>query len=524
MGVKLGTLDISAFKVGSGDCNVYLGTELIYSGGTPPTPPTPTGQSSCYEVISTPITAYTATTYDSVYSLTDTKWYMKNNLSQYEQYGIYDTTGSSLSDYTYYDGKLVAIGTTEYQYSGNSWSVVGTYEESATTYTITEEDPYAYQGVELPTTFKIPKEDVVSIGNINIAIFTQDSGYLSINYEGYNYENFNTGIEEQGTVTEDEDYFYFSMVIIQSVIIDEIDYYESEPVRIIATVKQVSVEYPQKDMPLANVYNTVADMEAVGCPNVGIGQYGVVVNDTYQFDGEDWNSVSKLYKVMEKNADGKANVIVCNSSTDLVKAEAQPSYFNNITYAEIGDCVTSIGDWAFSYCSGLTVCTIGNSVTSIGTAAFMYCTSLTSCTIGTGVTSISSSAFYQCSGLTSIVIPDSVTSIVTDVFCGCNALTSVTIGSGVTSIGNNTFRDCRSLTSINIPSGVTSIGQYAFSNCSGLTSVTVEATTPPTLAKANAFTNTNNCPIYVPSASVNAYKSANNWSTYASRITAILNS
>ena len=33
--MKLGNLDISAFKVGSGDCSIYLGTTLVYSGGTP---------------------------------------------------------------------------------------------------------------------------------------------------------------------------------------------------------------------------------------------------------------------------------------------------------------------------------------------------------------------------------------------------------------------------------------------------------------------------------------------------------
>ena len=38
-GIKLGNLDISAFKVGSGDCSIYLGETLIYSGGT--TPPSP---------------------------------------------------------------------------------------------------------------------------------------------------------------------------------------------------------------------------------------------------------------------------------------------------------------------------------------------------------------------------------------------------------------------------------------------------------------------------------------------------
>jgi len=36
-----------------------------------------------------------------------------------------------------------------------------------------------------------------------------------------------------------------------------------------------------------------------------------------------------------------------------------------------------------------------------------------------------------------------------------------------------------------------------------------------------AFYNTNNCPIYVQADSVDAYKAATNWKTYASRIQAI---
>ena len=38
--INIGNLDISSFKVGSSDCKIYLGTTLLYSGGT--TPPTPT--------------------------------------------------------------------------------------------------------------------------------------------------------------------------------------------------------------------------------------------------------------------------------------------------------------------------------------------------------------------------------------------------------------------------------------------------------------------------------------------------
>lgn len=146
---------------------------------------------------------------------------------------------------------------------------------------------------------------------------------------------------------------------------------------------------------------------------------------------------------------------------------------------------------------------------------------ITSIDIPSGTTTIGSNAFYSCISLTSVTIPDSVTSIGDYAFYSCSALTSITIPSSVTSIGINAFRSCRSLTSITIPSGVTSIGTNAFNYCSGLTSVTVEATTPPTLGGAGVFNNTNECPIYVPASSLNAYKTATGWSTYASRIQAM---
>ena len=120
----------------------------------------------------------------------------------------------------------------------------------------------------------------------------------------------------------------------------------------------------------------------------------------------------------------------------------------------------------------------------------------------------------------SITIPDSVTSIGNTAFYFCKGLTSINIPSGVTSIGNQAFYSCSGLTSINIPSGVTSIGNEAFANCDSLTNATIEAITPPTLG-TNVLYGTRNCPIYVPSASVDAYKAATNWSNYASRIQAI---
>lgn len=100
-----------------------------------------------------------------------------------------------------------------------------------------------------------------------------------------------------------------------------------------------------------------------------------------------------------------------------------------------------------------------------------------------------------------------------------NSLTAVRGGNGVTSIGNYAFYYSYSLTSITIPNGVTSIGDSAFAYCNSLTKYIINATTPPTLASTKAFSGINSiCKIYVPDASVDAYKTATNWVSYAEYI------
>lgn len=123
-------------------------------------------------------------------------------------------------------------------------------------------------------------------------------------------------------------------------------------------------------------------------------------------------------------------------------------------------------------------------------------------------------------GIKTSTIPNTVTTIGDRAFYNCTVLTSITIPSSITRIESYGFYGCSGLTSITIPNSVTYIGNYAFYNCTGLTYITVEATTPPTL-QSNAFSNTNNCPIYVPAESVETYKAASGWSDYASRIQAI---
>lgn len=224
-------------------------------------------------------------------------------------------------------------------------------------------------------------------------------------------------------------------------------------------------------------------------------------------------------------SNGTSFSVHCDASGALTSGVTKPSgyEYSAMTEAEIGNCVTSIGKDVFSNCSGLTSCNIPSGVTTIGDNAFEYCRSLTSIVIPDSVTSIGYYAFDGCSGLTSCTIGSGVTSFSTGAFENCTSLTSINIPNGVTSIGYYLFYGCTSLTSVTIGSSVTEIGDDAFCDCSSLTRVTCLATTPPALSRYDVFKNTNNCPIYVPAESVDTYKAASNWSSYASRIQAIPN-
>ena len=219
-------------------------------------------------------------------------------------------------------------------------------------------------------------------------------------------------------------------------------------------------------------------------------------------------------------------------------------YFNNVIFPK--NC--TLGTSSFINCSASTLSFGSGTIISDGndwpsiTVAFRDC-NISNIDLN-GVTKIGRFAFYNLSGCTSITIPPSVTTFNRNAFSGVSGLNSVTIdyasdatlgggqhfgyssissltiGSHPTQIASSMFSQCNKLTELYIPSNISSIGSSAFYGCSGLTSITVHSATPPTLG-SGAFDSTNNCPIYVPPESVDAYKAASGWSSYASRIQAI---
>ena len=170
------------------------------------------------------------------------------------------------------------------------------------------------------------------------------------------------------------------------------------------------------------------------------------------------------------------------------------------------------------YKDGEGVLTFDDTITSLRYEAFKECSSLTSITIPDSVITIGKFAFCGCSSLTSITIPDSVTTIGYCAFYECYDLTSVTIGDSVITIGDSAFDSCTSLTSVTIPDSVTEIEYDAFAYCSSLTSVYCKAITPPAGSSDMFDDNASNRIIYVPTDSVEAYKSAEGWSSYADAI------
>ena len=101
----------------------------------------------------------------------------------------------------------------------------------------------------------------------------------------------------------------------------------------------------------------------------------------------------------------------------------------------------------------------------------------------------------------------------------CNMLKKIEIGSNVTTIDSYAFQYCYSLSTVIFSNSVRSIGNYTFGNCYGMKEYHLLPTTPPSISNANVLQRIpDDCTIYVPIGSLEAYKTATNWSTYAEQM------
>lgn len=232
---------------------------------------------------------------------------------------------------------------------------------------------------------------------------------------------------------------------------------------------------------------------------------------------------------------------------------------NLISVSSIGDKITELGKYetwsalgygVFAECTGLVSFRLPLNVRLIGHSAFYGCTALVNMEWRDTIEVVEDAAFRDCESWTLSHVITSLVSIGAGAFSGtqnaefvidCPNL-SGTIGyqafynSGVTEVRNfgsvtsitpfsnntwsNGFAYSKKLRYFRLPATCTSLPPESFRDCPLLTVFICDSEIPASVG-SNLFANSDNVVIYVPDASVEAYKTATNWSSYADRIKGI---
>ena len=174
---------------------------------------------------------------------------------------------------------------------------------------------------------------------------------------------------------------------------------------------------------------------------------------------------------------------------------------------EWSDVLTVIMKNAFKKC-GFTNLELPSDVRTIGENAFRDCKSLESIVLSSGISTLEKEIFRGCEKLVNVTLPSELTVIGENLFRDCKTLPRVAIPAGVTTIFNNAFRGT-AITEITLPASVIKIGDKICEKCK-MQSITCFATIPPTLSKISD----KKTPLYVPAASVEAYKQAKPWKDF----------
>lgn len=189
--------------------------------------------------------------------------------------------------------------------------------------------------------------------------------------------------------------------------------------------------------------------------------------------------------------------INCECTTKYIPT-GSPFYQNNFTKINIGDQVTTIGDYIFNINNALTDLSIGANVSSIGECSFYDTPYLKNIT----------GKFASTDGRCLIVDNKLIAFAPAEI-------TEYEIPEGVTELRQG-IMSYENLTSITLPTSITIVGNQAFNKCNNIERLYCKAVNPPTIG--SSILNANNYKIYVPYASLAAYKEADGWINYADHI------
>lgn len=261
--------------------------------------------------------------------------------------------------------------------------------------------------------------------------------------------------------------------------------------------------------------------------------------------------------------------VKCGNIVNWAKTDFEDAYANPLNYgADLyinGQLLTSmvlpegagkIGENTFPGYSQLTDIIIPASVRSIGQQAFMDCSSLRKIDFRGSVATIGGRAFRNCTALAEVYspsleawldngfetalssplsygaklyagdaliedscMPTGTNNINDFAFYNYSLITNIVIDESISEIGRSAFQDCSSLKEIELGAGIRQLGKKAF-NGAPLATITSRNPLPPTFdtASTTATFSNYNAIVYVPTGSLDAYRSNEYWKNFANII------
>lgn len=225
---------------------------------------------------------------------------------------------------------------------------------------------------------------------------------------------------------------------------------------------------------------------------------------------------------------GKKNINLTSLPETITTINAQAFYgCTNLRITKIPNGVTQLLDYTFYNCEKMALTELPSGLTKLGNAAFQNCKSIELTELPRTITSFGNYCFQNCTSLKLTEVwgtkPYSGYNFIIPTSCydGCTSLKTIKIidvtgtASASISISNYCFQNCTGLELVDLGEKVTSINTYSFSKCSSLKTLICRRTSPPSI-QSNSFNNVTFDEIYVPDDKLSTYKSASNWSKYAS--------
>ena len=453
--IKIGNLDISAFKVGSSDCKVYLGDTLLYPQNVSYKLVAQYSDTTEYKVECNSSTSLTQTEVTShttpVSSMTSAV--LSDCVNRIDNNAF--SGASSLTSITLDDGvrqfgnqafihtkalremsfpsSLTSIESSCFRFSGirkfNNRIPSGvTYLGSGAF-----ADMYSLSAMTVPS----------SVTGSSTNLFLRDSGLTEVHFESRNVPALGA------------DAFKNCTALIKIYIPD------------------------------CNCYDSYAAQS----------QFSGLTDIIYGEDETKCKPEVRNYKIKRYFIDGRSDEITCNSSSALTSSDVRSGYTvsqltastSGLSKIEIGDCISAVTGNAIDSMSRLSSITLSNSVTTIANNGFLisstdYSNRLHDIDLGK-VKTIGNSAFKYC-GYTyatnqpKLKIPKTVRTIGDSAFRygKFNELTFENGGS--CTISGYCFNECSSYSGISIATNsIKRIGTYAFYKFSGLTSVSLSGVT-----------------------------------------------